>query len=154
MNTIRWCLAACALALGAAATAEDKKEAKKFPDAVERALKRAREVELVALDGESTEKGNWHGWKVTKQAKTTKGEDSEKVTAAVMKGVAEGDAGAKCFNPRHGIRVKEDKTTYDLVICFECHWVYVYTDGDDKPLKYVTTAAAEKVLNDFLSKEK
>ena len=51
---------------------------------------------------------------------------------ALYKGIADSDGnGAKCFDPRHGIRASVDGKTVDLVICFECSWVYVFYDKDE-----------------------
>jgi hypothetical protein len=65
--------------------------------------------------------------------------------------MAESKGGAKCFLPRHGIRVTADGKTIDLVICFECSWIYIYYGDKDGP--HVTTSggpqpAFDKVLKD------
>ncbi len=154
MNTIRWCVAVCVVALAAASTstAVDKKEPR-LPTAVATALEKAGELELYSLDGDLKQNGEWHGAKVLGKT-TVKGADAKKVATGLAKGVADGDSGAKCFIPRHGVRVTHDKKTYDLVICFECHWVYVYTDADDKPQRFATTGAAEKAINELLTAAK
>ena len=36
---------------------------------------------------------------------------------------------AMCFDPRHAIRVTSKGATYDLLLCYACHQLYVYRDG-------------------------
>jgi len=59
--------------------------------------------------------------------------------------------GAKCFDPRHGIRATAKGKTVDLVICFECNWVYVYYDNDENRQHVaVTTREPQAVLDKTL----
>jgi hypothetical protein len=37
--------------------------------------------------------------------------------------------GARCFNPRHVLRVSEGEETVDLVICYECGLYHCYRNG-------------------------
>jgi hypothetical protein len=64
-------------------------------------------------------------WKtVVKKAAVRK-----QILAHLDKGISDSDGnGAKCFDPRHGIRAKRDGKTVDLVICIECGWIYVFRD--------------------------
>jgi len=56
-------------------------------------------------------------------------------------GMADPDkGGATCFNPRHAIRATHDDRTVDLVICFECGWVYVYLNGEERKQEEVDRA--------------
>ena len=123
MKTIRWC-AALAFVFGPA-TCGAARAADKLPGAVAKALEKADELDVYSLGGETTEKDGWHGARVLGQT-TVKGETEQKaLAAAVKKGVEEGDRGARCFVPRHGVRATHDGKTYDLLICFECGWLYV-----------------------------
>ena len=55
------------------------------------------------------------------------------LVAAFEKGVADNKGiAAKCFNPRHGIRVTQDGKTADFVICFECSQFDVYSGPEGK----------------------
>jgi hypothetical protein len=139
----------CAVAFGATATGEDKKP-NKLPEPVLKALEKGDELELYSLDGSTTEKDGWHGAKVLGKT-TVKGEDAKKFTTALKKGVEEGDKGARCFIPRHGVRAIFEGKTYDLVICFECHWVYIYIDKGDKPDVYMTSESFQKQFNTILT---
>jgi hypothetical protein len=47
----------------------------------------------------------------------------------VLKGIRDSDlSAAMCFDPRHGLRVRTDAHTLDLVICFECLQIHAYGD--------------------------
>jgi hypothetical protein len=51
---------------------------------------------------------------------------------ALYKGMDGTDGFAPCFYPRHGISATRGNDTVDLVICFQCGIVEVYTNhGDD-----------------------
>jgi hypothetical protein len=53
-----------------------------------------------------------------------------KLNAALQRGVRQSDGlRAKCFNPRHGIRVTRNGVATDFVICFECKQVEVWRGG-------------------------
>src|SRR5688500_15722314 len=96
-------------------------QAKKLPDSVPEALTKAEKVELLSLDPEHESKGavkdGFHGWKVLGRTEL-KEDDRRKVLEALEKGVPGDKGGARCFIPRHGIRVHKGKETLDLVICF------------------------------------
>jgi len=153
MKRVRWCAVVIGLALASATTSAQKPD-NKLPDAVAKALEKASELEVYSLGGETTELNGWHGAKVLGRT-TVKGEaDLKALATALKKGVAEGEGGARCFIPRHGVRVTHAGKTYDLLICFECHWVYVFTDKSDKPLVLMTADTPQKVLNTILTDAK
>lgn len=159
MPLTRLSAALLAVALVATATAQDKGIENKLPDAVTKALEKADGVDLYALTGDRADRDkdgdkNWRGWKSLGSTKLTKAADKKALSTAVAKGVAEGDGGARCFVPRHGVSVTHAGTTYDLVICFECSWVYLYTDKGDKPQVFMTTGAPQKALDKFLTDAK
>lgn len=151
MKLTHWFAMAVAVAFVAGADAAEKD--KKLPAEVASALEKAEALEVYSLDGEKNVKDGWHGAKVLGKT-AVKGDEAKKAGALVVKGVADGETGARCFIPRHGVRVTHEKKTYDLVICFECHWVYVYTDGATDPQQFPTSAAAEKALNGILTAAK
>ena len=78
----------------------------------------------------------------------------KEIVTALDKGIGESDGNwAKCFDPRHGIRVQREGKTVELVICFECGWVYIFTgDKEERQGVVVTTgkpqAVFDKVLKD------
>ena len=53
-----------------------------------------------------------------------------------------------CFEPRHGIRVTDGAHTYDLVICFECQYVYCF-EGDRK-LAVTGLTGSQRPLDELL----
>jgi hypothetical protein len=59
---------------------------------------------------------------------------------------------AMCFDPRHALRVKAKAHTYDFLLCYECHQLYVYRD--DKLLTRLGAAGSPKVLNELLGAAK
>ena len=150
MALTRWFAVLVVFAFVASAGAEEKNQ---LPDAVATALEKAGKLEVYSLDGEKTDKDGWHGWKVLGKT-TVEKEEAVKVAAAVKKGVTEGDKGARCFIPRHGARAVYDGKTYDLVICFECGWVYVYVDKSDKPTVLMISQTPQKLLDKILTDAK
>ncbi len=101
-----------------------------LPAGVKSMLDKAESIELYSLDPEPKGVGKGeklHGWAVLGKA-TVKGKDLEAIVKAVEGAVGKG-RGAKCFLPRHAIRVTSGGKTADLLICFECEWVYVYEGG-------------------------
>src|SRR5262245_51900338 len=110
------------VALVAAGLVTAPARADKIPEAVKTALEKADQFELISLDPSERDKpadGGFHGWKVLGKTLVKDKDGRKKVLDALAKGVADnkGEA-AKCFIPRHGLRVVHDKKTYDLVICF------------------------------------
>ena len=61
---------------------------------------------------------------------------------------------AKCFYPRHGVRVVEGGREVDHLICFECHYLQVYLDGILKSDGVPISQHAQPVLNRFLNEAK
>lgn len=106
----------------------------KLPDAVQEALKKAEKIQLLSLDPAHADKGpvkdGFHGWKVLGQTDLAEA-DRKKVAEALIKGVPDEKGGARCFIPRHGIRAQMAKESLDLVICFECSWIYIFS-GDKR----------------------
>jgi hypothetical protein len=149
-----WCAVAVVLAFAVPTGAQEKKDENKLSDEVVKALEKADAVEVYSLDGELDGKDTWRGAKVLGKTEV-KGEKAQKALAdAVKKGVTEGDRGARCFIPRHGLRVTHDKKTYDLVICFECGWLYLYTDKSDKPQVLLISSSPQSALNKILTDAK
>lgn len=73
---------------------------------------------------------NFHNFEILGQKAVTDAATRRKLVAAFQKGVSESDGTvAACFNPRHGISVKQNGKTYDFVICFQCLSASVYVDG-------------------------
>ena len=118
------------VAFSGAAAAQEKQ----LPEAATAVLDKAKEFTLYSLEPlERAEKDkSLHGWKVLGQTPVKAADTRSGLLDTVKKNVAgAGRDGIKCFDPRHAIRAAVDGKTVDLVICFECGWVYVYVDGKD-----------------------
>ena len=142
---------ALALLLAAALScAEGKKN--KVPDDVKAALDKADTFELYSLDpgkGEAVKDG-FHGWKVLGKTTVKDADTRKQIVAALAKGAEENDGrAAKCFEPRHGIRVIRDGKTTDLVICFACLQVRTY-QGDKDGAGFLTTASPQATFDKML----
>jgi hypothetical protein len=130
--------------------ANDKEN--KIPDDLRAMLEKADQLELLSLDPDETKekpKDAFHGWRVLGQTTVKDAETRKKLVAALQKGVAENDGTvARCFNPRHGIRVTRDGKTADFVICFECYQVKAF--AGDKPHQFLVTRSPQPAFDQVL----
>ncbi len=131
----------------------------RIPEQVEQLLSKCETFELYSLDpkrefdGEGKlvpVKDGFHRWKVLGKTEV-KDKGEQKKLADTLRLAAEDNFGmvAGCFNPRHGIRLKGDGKTVDLVICFECLSVEVYVDGEAKK-GFLTTDEPQKEFDRVL----
>jgi hypothetical protein len=120
-----------------------------LPKEVLEAFAKAESFELLSLDpskGEREGQG-FHGWTVLGKA-TLKGDVAGEIRGAVRKGAKDSDGSvAKCFEPRHGIRVGG----IDLVLCYACLQGQVFK-GDSWVRDFPTTAGPAKTLDATLKK--
>ena len=141
-------------ALSPAARAEDKEN--KIPDDLQALLEKADQFELLSLSPEEPKekpKDGFHGWQVLGKTSVKDAETRKKLVAALQKGVAENDGTvARCFNPRHGIRVTQDGKTADFVICFECYQVKAF--AADKPASFLVTRSPQPAFDAVLTEAK
>jgi hypothetical protein len=92
-----------------------------------------------------------HGFKILGQTKL----DQQQTIAAVkaFRSAISGWDGniAACFDPRHALRVRKSGQTYDLLICYACHNLYVYR-GDKSRTSFASFGAtgSPETLNRFL----
>ncbi len=56
---------------------------------------------------------------------------------------------ASCFDPREGLEIRTGGHTYDFLICYSCHYLYVYKDST--LLAVVGAAGSRKILDDILT---
>jgi hypothetical protein len=84
---------------------------------------------LYSLDGRYLEANRqpagaeiFHGCPVLGKVEITDTEQREQLLAALNEGITQGtrEDMAKCFVPRHGLRVVENGITVDYLLCFEC----------------------------------
>ena len=72
--------------------------------------------------------GTFRGWRVLGQTHITDAATRKRISRTIIDSVAHADGtGARCFIPHHGLRFTSDKKTYDLVICFMCNYLNIYT---------------------------
>jgi hypothetical protein len=133
------------------ACAQDKPASKDLKPLFEK----AEAIELYSLDpGADVKepidaKKGFHGWKVLGKTTVKDAKTRKKIVAAMYQGLEASDGtAAKCFNPRHGIRVTADGKTVDAVICYEC--LQVQFHAGDAAKTETTTATPEKVFDEVL----
>jgi hypothetical protein len=93
-----------------------------------------------------------HGFKVLGSTELAQEAPRTAAIDAIKKAVAAFDGTmARCFEPRHSLRVLTDKgVTYDLVVCFQCDQLRMYRDA--KELGTVGVTASSKALDDLLTR--
>ena len=122
-------------ALTAFGAAGDDPKVNKLPDKAKSILDMANQFDLLSLDpdaGRDQTKDAFHGWKVLGKTVVKDPKVRKQILESLYEGISKSDGqGAKCFEPRHGIRASVEGKTVDLVVCFECSWVYVFFDKDE-----------------------
>lgn len=128
------CLAILGVITGTTSPAGDKKP-NKLPADVQAILNKADTFELYSLDPERSRNkkdaggADFRGWTILGKTAVKDAETRKRLVTALYDGIAKSDgSGARCFDPRHGIRASAEGKSVDLVICFECSWVYVFLD--------------------------
>jgi len=90
-----------------------------------------------------------HGYKILGQT-PLEPKQEQVVATAFQKAVGDWDGMiAACFDPRHALRISSGGHTYDFLLCYNCHQLYVYKD--DKVLASVGAAGSPKFLNSLLT---
>lgn len=91
----------------------------------------------------------FHGYPVLGKVEIADADDRKKLVVALKEGLAQSDRSmAKCFWPRHAIRVVEKGRTIDYVICFECLQLEI-REGRSKKTKPITSEP-QSVFNNYL----
>ncbi|MGF1580212.1 MAG: hypothetical protein ACFCD0_12685 [Gemmataceae bacterium] len=116
-------------------------------------LENAQSIEFYSLDPHVKKKvkDGFSGYPILGKV-TLKNKARKTVLEAVLKGIKKGQPGAKCFIPRHGIRAKHGDDVVELVICFQCSWVYSYLNGKQNNTVTIHESSAP-ALNTVLKKE-
>ena len=138
------------LALNIYADISDDKKENILPADAKEVLEKADQLELFSLDpSERDKEKGFHDHPVLGKTTIKEEKDRKKIVSALMKGIADnkGEVG-KCFEPRHGIRVKHDDKTVDFVICFHCKHIHVYVG--DKKTNLRTTGSPQTVFDGIL----
>lgn len=99
----------------------------------------ADQFTLYSIDGNSyppleeppADSPKFHRWPILGEADIAHADLRNELMDALAKGISESDGGmAKCFNPRHGLRIVENGQTTEYLICFECLQVQIYRGGE------------------------
>ncbi len=91
----------------------------------------------------------FHNYPVLGKVEIVSAQDRTAILASVKKGIAKSDGTeAKCFWPRHGIRLTQSGKTIEYVICFQCRRLNEYIDG--KASHKLTTKSPAAVLDKHL----
>ncbi len=77
-------------------------------------------------------KEKFHGDGVLGRVVLKDQEEREWLIENLEGGLRHSDQGAMCFFPHHGIRAKKGDQVVDVLICFSCHWAYIYTTEGKK----------------------
>ena len=123
------------------------------PDSVIKSLQSAEHYELLSLEPSefsTPQPDSFHQFNVLGRTSITVPATRAKLNSALQVGAREPGFPARCFNPRHGIRVTHAGHTTDLVICFECRQVKVYED--DQPVSGFLVSASPQVAFDAVLK--
>jgi hypothetical protein len=100
-------------------------------------------------DGKQPPSEMFNGYPVLGKLEIASPNDRLAILRAVQRGIAESDGKeAKCFWPRHGVRLKQSGKTIEFLICFHCLQLEQYIDG--KPVHKPTTDTPKSVLNGYL----
>lgn len=95
----------------------------------------------------------FHGFVVLGKVEITSPAKRKEIMDALYRGISSSNRWdmAKCFWPRHGIRVSVNDVMTDYVICFECHQLHVSSNG--KTETEPTTNKPQVLLNKLLRAE-
>jgi hypothetical protein len=138
--------------------AEEKKE-NQLPDKAKTILEKAEKFELFSLDPESfgfnkKVPGSFHGWKILGNTTLEEAKLRKEIVESLKEGISkQKGAPKKCFDPRHGIRASVDGKSVDILICFECGWIYVYYDQDEQHSEVVHTTGKPQETFDRILKD-
>ncbi len=109
-------------------------EKNRLPAEAEALLRAASTLELFSLDptplppdAAPPAQGALHGYRITGRASLSEASPRKALAELVLRGIRESDGSqAKCFKPRHGIRVEQGAMVLELVICYECLSIEAY----------------------------
>lgn len=89
-----------------------------------------------------------HSYLILGSVEVDRKEDRRALLAALRKGMDESDGKmAKCFDPRHALRIEKESETIDYVICFECYQVETILPGSRSVT--AVTESPKRVFNEF-----
>ena len=136
------------LALPAASNA-----AETLPPDIIAAFRSATRVLLYSLDPANRREGTgFHAFRIVGYTTVEDPATRQYIATTLPKHVQASNLGAMCFIPHHGIRLVSGRTIHDLVICYECGHVYIYSSGRD--VRYVGISGDPAYLDKILTRAK
>lgn len=73
-------------------------------------------------------------WPILETRPITDRDDARAILGALDAGIAaEAFIPIDCFNPRHALRIEQDGSTIDYLICFQCRNYYAWRDDEEDP---------------------
>ncbi len=104
-------------------------------------------------DPRKKSKAEFKGYPQLGKTDVPAGSDRTNLIAVLYDGIANGNAIAECFNPRHGIRATQGSNTVELLICFECGQVYTFSNRGTNEM-YATSDKPAVAFNAYLKRAK
>ena len=113
---------------------------------------RAADFEALMLGKTAPEKSNptiFRDYQIVGQTELAEASDRVRAAAAVEDSAASVFAvPALCFDPLHGVRVSDEESAFDFVICYGCGYLLCY-EADWK-VAYIDAGGSPKTLHGFL----
>ena len=127
-----------------------------IPEQVGRDLAGAQQFELLSLDpqhnlpGPIDPKTELNGHTILGGTLVTDPATRNRLIDALRSGARESDGRrAACFDPRHAIRISRDRVVTEIVICFECSQVQVWS-REKRIADFTISGSPEAVYDDVL----
>ena len=114
-------------------------------------LDEAERIDLYSLEPvpEKKPENTLRGWGILGKVRLDDVKARNQVLTALKENVGRG-TGAACFWPRHALRASLQGKTVDVLICFECGWVYVYDEDREERTVVTIDRAARPVFDKIL----
>ena len=126
---------------------------KAFPDTSSTVFENGQQMSVFWIDPPQSSQVpmTFHGCHVRRERIITDPKLKAELRAAVNEAIANnsGIAG-KCFIPHHGLRVSQGIQSVDLVICFDCHRLAVYSGQKSRSSIITPTQSTEVLFNRVL----
>ncbi len=122
-------------------------------------MAQATRITLYSIDGTEKNKDQkmppameeFRGYPVLGKIEIKSADERAEVVQALKQGTENLNHGfARCFWPRHALRVERNGKITDYVICFECFWIKAFLGNEVKDI--VTSKEPQELLNQHLKK--
>ena len=126
---------------------------KAFPDTSSTIFEKGQQMSLFWIDPPVSSQGTktFHGCHVRRERIITDPKLKVELRAAINAAIANNTGNAaKCFNPHHGLRVSQGNQSVDLVICFGCSRLVVYSGQKSSSSTITPSQSTEILLNRLL----